>query len=224
MKTNKLVTARNKVTSVAQATYRSNKSILLDMDFKAEPTTGGYFKSKFGGCDCFFYQNNFVAGFLNRNPAFLLKIAFTSNLSSQNCIIIKKQVSTMKTYFIILLTAIILACKVDDNSNVTSPIIAANAILHNNNLPVDGCEKHISLLDSKGEKIKVLLPTEATKPLFTNMMNAEIAKLPKDTYSGNLNIPVVLKYKETQQKVELLCGWNKKLMAEQIEIIAILKK
>ena len=120
--------------------------------------------------------------------------------------------------------AIILACKVDDNSNDTSPIIEANAILHNNNLPVDGCAEHISLIDSKGEKLKTLLPTEATKPLFVNMMNDEIAKLPKNTYSGNLNIPVVLKYRETQQKVELLCGWNNKLMVEQIEIIAILKK
>lgn len=130
----------------------------------------------------------------------------------------------MKTYFILFLMAVIVACKIDDNTNNTLPIIETNAILHNNNLPVDGCSEHISLIDSKGEKIKSLLPTAETKPLFMNLMNAEIAKLPKETYSGNLNIPVVLKYRETQQKAELVCGWNKKSMVEQIEIISITKK
>lgn len=118
----------------------------------------------------------------------------------------------------------IVACKVDDKSNETFPIIEANAILYNNNLPVDGCAEHISLIDSKGEEIKILLPTEASKPLFVNLMTIEIAKLPKDTYSGNLHIPVILKYRETQQKNELVCGWNKKSMVEQIEIISITKK
>jgi hypothetical protein len=116
------------------------------------------------------------------------------------------------------------ACKVDDKSNDTFPIIESNAILYNNNLPVDGCAEHISLLNAKNEEIKILLPTEATKPIFMNLMNEAIAKLPKDTYSGNLNIPVMLKYRETQQKSELLCGWNKKLMVEQIEIINITNK
>lgn len=50
-KTNETITARNKVTAIAQATYRSNKSILLDTGFKAEPTTGGYFKTEIGGCN-----------------------------------------------------------------------------------------------------------------------------------------------------------------------------
>lgn len=130
----------------------------------------------------------------------------------------------MKTYFVILLITMITACKIDDNSNDTFPIIEANAILYNNNLPVDGCAEHISLIDAKGEEIKKLLPTEATESLFVNLMNAEIAKLPKDTYSGNLQIPVILKYQETQQKTELLCGWNKKSIAEKIEIISITKK
>jgi hypothetical protein len=130
----------------------------------------------------------------------------------------------MKTYLIIILMAMFVACKVDDKSNDTFPIIEANAILRGNNLPVDGCAEHISLVDNKGDEIKKLLPTEATNSLFVNLMNAEIAKLPKDTYSGNLNIPVTLKYRETQQKTELLCGWNKKSIAEKIEIISITKK
>ncbi len=130
----------------------------------------------------------------------------------------------MKTSFVIILMTMIVACKIDDNSNESFPIIEANAILYNNNLPVDGCAEHISLIDSKGEEIKTLLPTETSKPLFVNLLNVEIAKIPKDMYSGNLQIPVILTYRETQQKAELLCGWNKKSIVEAIDIISITKK
>jgi hypothetical protein len=131
----------------------------------------------------------------------------------------------MKSYLMMMLSvAMMSACTVDDKTADTSPIIEANAILYNNNLPVDGCAEHISLLDTKGEQLKVFLPTEATKPLFTKLINAEIAKLPANTYTGNLNIPVSLKYRITQQKDELMCGWGKKSVVEQIEILAIIKK
>ena len=130
----------------------------------------------------------------------------------------------MKIYLTVFVITLIAACNVDDNSNDTSPIIVANAIAYNNNLPVDGCAERISLINAKGEEIKILLPTEASKPLFVNLLNIEIAKLPKDTYSGNLNIPVMLKYRETQRKAELVCGWNKKSMVEEVEIISISKQ
>lgn len=130
----------------------------------------------------------------------------------------------MKNYLIFLLVSMSVACQVCNKTSSNYPIIEANAILYNNNLAVDGCAEHISLVDKKGDEIKILLPTEATKPFFTNLMNAEIAKLPKDKYSGNLRFSVLLKYKETQQKGELVCGWNKKSMVEQIEIISISKK
>ncbi len=50
-KTNETITAINIVTASAQATYRSNKSILLNAGFKAQPTADGYFKAEIGGCD-----------------------------------------------------------------------------------------------------------------------------------------------------------------------------
>lgn len=50
-KTNETITASNKITAIAQATYRSNKSILLNAGFKAEPTADGYFKGEIGGCE-----------------------------------------------------------------------------------------------------------------------------------------------------------------------------
>ncbi|CAH0997785.1 hypothetical protein EMA8858_03919 [Emticicia aquatica] len=50
-KTNETITATNIVTASAQATYRSNKSILLNAGFKAQPTTGGFFKAEIRGCD-----------------------------------------------------------------------------------------------------------------------------------------------------------------------------
>jgi hypothetical protein len=49
--TNETITATNIVTASAQATYRSNKSILLNAGFKAQPTTGGFFKAEIRGCD-----------------------------------------------------------------------------------------------------------------------------------------------------------------------------
>jgi hypothetical protein len=131
----------------------------------------------------------------------------------------------MKYYLMIILSVVMLsACTVDDKTADTSPIMEANAVLYNNNLPVDGCAEHISLVDSKGEQLKVFLPTEATKAVFMKLINAEIAKLPVNTYTGNLNISVLLKYRATQQKDELICGWGKKSVVEQIEIIAITKK
>ena len=127
----------------------------------------------------------------------------------------------MKISLILLMISMMVSCQISENAN---PIIEANAIVYNNNLPVDGCAEHISLIDLKGDEIKSVLPTEATKAIFTDLLNTEITKIPKDTYSGNLRIEVLLKYRETQQKAELLCGWNKKSMAEQIEIISITKK
>lgn len=50
-KTNETITATNMITATAQATYRSNKSVLLNAGFKAQPTTGGYFKAEIGGCE-----------------------------------------------------------------------------------------------------------------------------------------------------------------------------
>jgi hypothetical protein len=80
------------------------------------------------------------------------------------------------------------------------------------------------LVDAKEDEIESVLPTAITKPLFTKLMDSEVAKLPADTYTGNLHIPVVLKYKETQEKAELLCGWGHKSVVEQIEIISISKR
>ncbi len=127
----------------------------------------------------------------------------------------------MKAILMFLLISIIFSCQL---GNDTSPILEVNAIVYNNNLPVDGCAEHISLIDAKGDEIKSVLPTEETKAMFLELLNAEIVKIPKDTYSGNLHFTVVLKYRETQQKAELLCGWNKKSMLQQIEIISISKK
>jgi hypothetical protein len=130
----------------------------------------------------------------------------------------------MKNTLLILLISMVSACEIDNQADASSPIKEVNAVFHNNNLPVDGCAEHISLVDAKEDLIKSVLPTDITKPLFAKLMDSEVAKLPADTYSGNLNISVVLKYKETQEKGELLCGWGHKSVVEQIEIISISKR
>lgn len=129
----------------------------------------------------------------------------------------------MKMLSIILLSVLVNTCTKESEDN-TAPLIEANAIIFNNNLPVDGCAEHISLIDAKGDKIKDVLPTEASSAVFTNLLKAEIAKLPANTYSGNIQIPVILKYKTTQEKGELVCGWGNKSTVEKIEIVNITKK
>ena len=91
-------------------------------------------------------------------------------------------------------------------------------------MPVDGCAEHISLVDAKGDKIKDVLPTEASSAIFKSLLNAEIAKLPENTYTGNIQIPVILKYKTTQEKGELMCGWGNKSTVDIIEIVNLTRK
>ncbi len=108
-----------------------------------------------------------------------------------------------------------------NNQNDSTPIIEADAILYGNNLPADGCAEHLSLVDDKGDEIQSLLPTAATMALFTNLLNSEAKG---ETYTGALRVPVRLKYKETQEKGELLCGWGTKLVVSEVEIISIKKR
>lgn len=129
----------------------------------------------------------------------------------------------MKMLSIITLSILLNTCSADTDEN-TAPLMEANAIIFNNNLPVDGCAEHISLIDSKGDKIKDVLPTEASNAMFKNLLNAEIAKLPENTYSGNIKIPVLLTYKTTQEKGELVCGWGNKSTVDIIEIVNITRK
>jgi hypothetical protein len=129
----------------------------------------------------------------------------------------------MKILSIIILSIMLRTCTIIADED-TSPVIETNAIIFNNNLPVDGCAEHISLVNSKGDKIKDVLPTEASNAIFKNLLNAEIAKLPKDTYTGNIQIPVVLTYKTTQEKGELICGWGNKSTVEIIEIVNVTRK
>lgn len=129
----------------------------------------------------------------------------------------------MKMLSIITLSILINTCAAITEED-TRPVIEANAVIFNNNLPVDGCAEHISLIDSKGDKIKDVLPSEASNAMFKSLLNAEIAKLPENTYTGNIQIPVVLTYKTTQEKGELICGWGNKSTVEIIEIINIKQK
>lgn len=129
----------------------------------------------------------------------------------------------MKILLIIMLSFLVNTCTTDAEENKV-PLIEANAIIFNNNLAVDGCAEHISLIDSKGDVIKSVLPTEASSAIFKSLLNDEAAKLPANTYTGNIQIPVVLTYKTTQEKGELICGWGNKSTVEIIEIVNITKK
>lgn len=130
----------------------------------------------------------------------------------------------MKKLMLILFSFILFACSNVVKEESTLPIIEANAVIFNNNLPVDGCAEHISIIDKNGDKIKDLLPTEATMATFKNLLDIEIAKFPKETYTGNIQIPVTIKYIETSEKGELLCGWGNKSIVERVEIVSITKK
>lgn len=129
----------------------------------------------------------------------------------------------MKILSVIILSIWVNSCTKDTDDN-NAPLIEANAIIYNNSLPADGCAEHISLIDSKGDKIKDVLPSEASNAMFKNLLDTEIAKLQKNTYTGNFQIPVVLTYKTTPEKGELICGWGNKSTVEIIEIVSIKRK
>ena len=53
-----------------------------------------------------------------------------------------------------------------------------------------------------------------------NIIKAEIAKQPTGTlWMGSKN--VTIRYRETEQKATLLCGWNAKQELKTIELIEI---
>lgn len=130
----------------------------------------------------------------------------------------------MKNALLFIIISVLLSCTTITQEENVLPVIEATAIVFNNNLPVDGCAEHISFLDAKGDKIKDVLPTDASMELFTNILNEEISKIPKGNYTGNLHFEVNLKYRETNEKGELICGWGNKLIVDKIEIVSITKK
>jgi hypothetical protein len=136
----------------------------------------------------------------------------------------KQQNKPMKNALLVSLISVFLSCTTTTQEENALPVIEATAIVFNNNLPVDGCAEHISFVDAKGDKIKDVLPTDASMKLFTNVLNAEITKMPEGTYTGNLQFEVNLKYIETQEKGELICGWGNKSVVDKIEIVSITKK
>ncbi len=105
----------------------------------------------------------------------------------------------IKILSVVILSVWVSSCTTDTDDN-NAPLIEANAIFYHNSLPLDGCAEHISVIDSKGDKIKDVLPSEASSAMFKNLLNTEIAKLPENTHTGNFQIPVVLTYKITQKK------------------------
>jgi hypothetical protein len=136
----------------------------------------------------------------------------------------KQQNKPMKNALLVSIISIFLSCTTSTLEENTLPIIEATAIIFNNNLPVDGCAEHISFVDAKGEKIKDVLPTDASMKFFIDVLNVEINKVPKGNYTGNIQIEVNLKYKETNEKGELICGWGNKSVVDKIEIVSITKK
>ena len=132
----------------------------------------------------------------------------------------------MKNALLFIIISVFLSCTtITQEENASpSPVIETTAIVFNNNLPVDGCAEHISFLDTKGDKIKDVLPTEASMKLFMDVLNTEIRKVPEGNYTGNIQIEVNLRYKETEEKGELICGWGNKSIVDKIEIVSITKK
>ena len=90
-------------------------------------------------------------------------------------------------------------------------------------LPADGCGAHLWLniaSTSSASTTYMRLPTEATRPLFDKLIQAETAAQPPGTlWMGRKD--VIIRYRETGQTATLLCGWNTKQQLATIDLLEI---
>lgn len=94
------------------------------------------------------------------------------------------------------------------------------AIIKPNGLAYDGCDTHIQI-EQNGEMV-MYVPTSSSKNLVDNIVKAEQSTLAQGEMLFK-PIPVLINYKLTGKKGELLCGWGKKSTLDEIEISKISK-
>lgn len=83
------------------------------------------------------------------------------------------------------------------------------------NLAVDGCDWHFEIWNADSTNITNYVPTKASEP----RVKAAVPKFgTEDAYSF---IDVEIKYRITQEKRNLTCGWGKIIEVEAIEIVDI---
>lgn len=127
-----------------------------------------------------------------------------------------------KIQFVIFgIMVFLMSCTIEEVVEVkTVSATEIEAILKPNGLAYDGCDTHIQIKD--GSDFVMLKASEKTKGLVEKLISDELAKMPK----GELiyDLPVMISYNKTNQKVELLCGWNIKRTVEEIEVLKITKR
>jgi hypothetical protein len=94
------------------------------------------------------------------------------------------------------------------------------ALLKPNGLAYDGCDTHIQL--KNGSDFVMFKASEKTKGLINQLISDEQAKMPKGEFL--YEVPVNISYNKTNQKVELLCGWNMKSTVAEIEVLKISRR
>jgi hypothetical protein len=119
--------------------------------------------------------------------------------------------------------ALLMACTTDDNAEIKAANATASdvvATLKPNGLAYDGCDTHI--LIKNGNDYEMLKVSEKTKGLVEKIIQDEQKKLPMGEMVYNVSI--VISYNKTNQKAELLCGWGKKSIVDEIEVLKIVKQ
>jgi hypothetical protein len=120
--------------------------------------------------------------------------------------------------------AILMSCTTETESveaktaNATANDIEAK--LKPNGLAYDGCDTHIQI--KNGDDFEMLKASEKTKALVEKIISDEQARLPKGEMVYNVDI--MISYNKTNQKAELLCGWGKKSIVDEIEVVKISKR
>ncbi len=119
--------------------------------------------------------------------------------------------------------AFLMACTTEESAEIKAANATASdvvASLKPNGLAYDGCDTHI--LVKNGNDYEMLKASEKTKSLVEKVIQDEQKKLPL----GEMvyNVPIVISYNKTNQKAELLCGWGKKSMVDEVEVLKIVKQ
>ncbi len=129
----------------------------------------------------------------------------------------------MKTNFVFAPLLLLATCQSSPVASTLPPATEANAFVVGDKLPVDGCGAYLWLDEagtSSTSTAYMRLPTEATRPLFDKIIQAETAAQPPGTlWMGRKN--VVIRYRETGEKATLVCGWNTKQILATVELLDI---
>lgn len=131
----------------------------------------------------------------------------------------------MKNLIVLFIALFFMSCEnlaIDPATETTGEKSNIEAEFYYNGLAYDGCDTHIQLSNGADKPATVLKVDAKAKVLLDKFVTDEEKKLAKGDYLKSFK--VVISYKTTGKKDELVCGWGMKSMVDTIELTAIKRK